>query len=325
MRKNPLKKQIKGEHMFNAEQVVKELGLGISQGQMLKIQKLLNEIYSKATPSDDKVKEIILNIYLADKSLSAIDDIYFISYGKNHMAIEFKYSFLPKKLTELGVFKVVDAYVVREGEFFEVEINNGETKIHHKQNPFATSNKIIGAYARGVKEDGSVVIATANLNELQMAAKASKIKSKGKSNVWDVWFEEMAKKLPLKRLVKLISIPPEIQNALDIDNANYASSEEIVNQDKANDAIEAMNELNAINKKDKNTIKDYLDKNEVEYDFKQGYIKVAEDIINLMQHKDELLKYLKPLKKAPGYLVGKADTEINIPDSNQEEIEYVSE
>jgi len=325
----PQKIQTKGDVMkkpqLNAAEVAKELGLKLSHTQELKIQKLLNDIYAKANPPKERVLQIILQIYLSDKSLSCLDDIYVISYGSNHVAIEYKYSFWPKKLTELGVFKTVDAYVVRESEPFEIEIDNGKTSIKHKQNPFATDKPIIGAYARGVRPDGEVVIATANLNELKAAAKASKVKAKGKSTIWDVWFEEVSKKVPLKRLVKLISIPSEIQTALDIDNSNYAKPEEIQEVEKAEDAIDAMEELNET--KELPTLQEVLDVNKIEYEFKKGYVKVKEEDINKLQDKDILKKYLTPFAKEPGYMVGKASTkieELTVDSSSGEtEIEYV--
>ncbi len=309
---------------LTAKDVIKALNLkDIDSMKELKIQKILNTIYSKANPPEEKVLNVVLNIYLVDSSLSAIDDIYFISYGPQHIDIEFKYSFWPKKLTELGVFKVVDAYVVREGEEFTIEIDNGKTYIKHKQNPFATNKPIIGAYARGIKEDGSVIVATANLEELKAASQASKVKSKGKKTIWDVWFEEVSKKVPLKRLVKLISVPSELQQAIDIDSKNYASIQEIEQQEKNDDAIVAMEELN--NVKSKPTIAEYLQQNDVKFELKNGYIKIEKDIVNKMLHKDELFRHLIGFKKDPRYLIGKANTQLDIEEEPVEEIEYVSE
>lgn len=303
------------------ERVLEELG--IDKSQKLKIRKLLNSIYSKkAVVRPEKVLEVILNIYLADKSLSAIDDIYIIAYG-DYINVEFKYSFWPKKMIELGVFKTVDAYVVREGEEFSITIDNGNTSIKHIQNPFATDKPIIGAYARGIKEDGSVIIATANLKELNSAAKASKIKSQGRSTVWDIWFEEIAKKLPLKRLMKLTPIPEELQRATELDNTNYASIEEMAEDKKKTEALESMEELNKVENNNV-TLEEYLTANDVEFELRQGYIKVEKDIIEKMQHGDVLLKYLKEYAKMPGYLVGMAAQEIDIPtDGGETEVEYV--
>ena len=304
------------------KEVAEKLELELTHMQELKIKKILNKIYSKGYVRDEIVLDSILKIYLSDPTLNSVEDIYIITYG-GRVNIEFKYSFWPKRLTETGVFKQVDAYVVREGEDFTVEIDNGKTSIKHTHNPFKTDGKVIGAYARGVKEDGTVVIATANKKELDMAAKAAKMKSNGKATIWDMWFEEVAKKVPLKRLVKLIPIPAEISQAISIESENYASPEEIETSSKDNDAVEAMNELNSEVAVQSHTVAVVLDHFGINYELKQGYVKVKESDLkeNNLNGKDMgLIEY----KKEPGYLVGKAATqiEIELPESEETEIVY---
>lgn len=294
---------------LTVNQVVKELNLKVDSIQELKLKKLLNSIYVNGYVSDDKVLNVVLKIYLADPTLNALDDVYVIPYGGN-VKIDFKYSFWPKKLTELGVFKQVDAYVVREGEEFTIEINNGETNIVHKANPFKTDGAIIGAYARGIKDDGTVVIATANKNELAAAAKAAKVKSRGKATIWDMWFEEVAKKVPLKRLVKLIPVPSEINQAVNIESDNYASPEEVREAEKADDAIMAMEELNQEASK-KPTLQEVLDSYDIPYELRQGYVKVDKELINKSELADEKLPLME-YPKTPGFLIGKASNEVNI-------------
>ena len=307
---------------LTAKEVVKELGLELNHMQELKITQILNKIYSGGNVNKQVVLDTILKIYLSDPTLNSIDDIYVIAYG-GRVNIEFKYSFWPKRLTETGVFKQVDAYVVREGENFTVEIDNGKTSIKHIHNPFKTDGQIIGAYARGVKEDGTVVIATANKKELDMAAKAAKIKSKGKATIWDMWFEEVAKKVPLKRLVKLIPIPAEISQAISIESENYASPEEIEVSEKDKDAVEAMNELNKEVAVQSHTVGEVLDYFGINYELKQGYVKVKADDLKTNGLEAENMGLIE-YKKEPGYLVGKAATsvEIELPKSEETEIVY---
>ena len=317
-----MKKPVK----LTAEDVVAKLNLQVDHIQKLKIQKLLNQIYAERIIPEQVVLDTILKIYLADPTLSALDDIYIITYN-NTVKIEFKYSFWPKKLTELGVFKQVDAYVVREGEAFEIKIENGKTELKHTLNPFNTNAKIIGAYARGIKEDGTVVIATANKQELEAAAKASKVKAKGKKTIWDIWFEEVSKKVPLKRLVKLIPVPSEITQAINIEAENYASPEEIEEYEKTEDAKEAMEEFNKEISKTV-TLQEVLDAYNIPYELKQGYIKVEKDIIERSLLKDVELPLLE-FKKDPAFLVGKASSEVPREvietQKEEEEINYHSE
>lgn len=310
---------------LSAEEVIKKLDLKVDHIQKLKIQKLLNEIYKEGIVPESVVLDTILKIYLADPTLSALDDIYVIPY-KNMVRIEFKYSFWPKKLTELGVFKQVDAYIVREGETFEVKIENGKTELKHIQNPFLTDKPIIGAYARGIKEDGEVVIATASKKELDAAAKAAKIKAKGKMTIWDMWFEEVAKKVPLKRLVKLIPVPSEITQAVNIESENYATPEEIEQYEKDEAAIEAMEELNEEKEKDKQlTLQEVLDKYDIPYELRQGYIKVEKELIEKSLLKDTPLPLIE-FAKDKRFLVGKAIAPVEIEiEEPQEEVEVIKE
>lgn len=304
------------------KEVAEKLELELTHMQELKIKKILNKIYSKGYVRDEIVLDSILKIYLSDPTLNSVEDIYIITYG-GRVNIEFKYSFWPKRLTETGVFKQVDAYVVREGEDFTVEIDNGKTSIKHTHNPFKTDGKVIGAYARGVKEDGTVVIATANKKELDMAAKAAKMKSNGKATIWDMWFEEVAKKVPLKRLVKLIPIPAEISQAISIESENYASPEEIETSSKDNDAVEAMNELNSEVAVQSYTVGEVLDYFGINYELKQGYVKVKADDLKTNGLEAENMGLIE-YKKEPGYLVGKAATsvEIELPKSDVVELVY---
>ena len=308
---------------LTVKEVVKELGLELNHMQELKITQILNKIYAGGKINKQIVLDTILKIYLSDPTLNSIDDIYIIAYG-GRVNIEFKYSFWPKRLTETGVFKQVDAYVVREGENFTVEIDNGKTSIKHIHNPFKTDGEIIGAYARGVKEDGTVVIATANKKELDMAAKAAKIKSKGKATIWDMWFEEVAKKVPLKRLVKLIPIPAEISQAISIESENYASPEEIEVSEKDKDAVEAMNELNKEVAVQSHTVGEVLDYFGINYELKQGYVKVKADDLQTNGLEAENMGLIE-YKKDPAYLVGKAATQVEIDLPKNDVVELVYE
>ena len=302
---------------LTVEEIVKELDLKVDALKKNKFSLLLNKIYQKEIPPKEAVLNTILKIVTADPELSAVDDIYIIVYNGT-IKIEQKYTFWPKKLIEYGVFKLVDAYVVREGEDFQISIDNGKTEIKHTVNPFNTDNKIIGAYARGVLPNGEVVISTANLNELKEAQKAAKIKSKGKHTVWDTWFDEVAKKVPLKRLVKMIPVPESLRYATEIDNENYATIEEIEKSEKVDSTYEAIEELNQEVEK-KVTLQMALDDMGVEYELKKGYVKVSKKDIP-----EELIDKLKltTTAKLPDHLVGKAQSIVEYEISEEEDIVY---
>ena len=305
---------------LTTDKVIELLGINdkdISGLKKIKLQRLIDKIYSASSPniSPDIVMATLMDIYSSDPELTALDDVY-IFMVRGLPKYEYKYTFFPKKLVEYGVFTHVDAYVVKEGEDFKVHIKNGTTELEHTSNPFASNGKTIGAYARGVRPDGTVVIATATRAELDEAAKASKVRNRGASTIWDVWFDEVAKKVPLKRLVKMVPIPEALSNAINTDNTNYATVNEVAEAEKSDDAVEAFKELNQ-ELKQKHLISMILAHYNYEYELKKGYIKISKDVID-----KELAEKLglAELEKYPGFYIGKnQEIEFDLPEKNKDQ------
>jgi hypothetical protein len=233
--------------------------------------------------------------------------------------IDFKYTFWPKKLIEKKVFKLVDAYLVREGDVFSVEIDDGKTKLQHKLNPFNTSSPIIGSYARGILYNGEVVIAIATKEELEKAKKSAQLKARGKGTAWDVWYEEVAKKVPIKRLVKMIPIPDEIRMAEAIEGENYASPSELIEAEKNEQSKQAINELKREVETNNTvvTLKDALEDMKVEYELKKGWVKIKKELIPKY-----LIDDLKLFEKDghEGFLIGKLLQEVKYSFEPDEDI-----
>lgn len=167
------------------------------------------------------------------------------------------------------------------------------------------------------------MIATASREELDKAAAASKMKNKSATSIWDLWFEEVAKKVPLKRLVKLIPVPNEITQAVNLEAENYASVEEMEEGNKINEAINALDSLNnEINTKDSHTLQEVLDHYQIDYELKQGYVKVKPEDLKKSLLSDVKLPLIEH-KKVKNGLIGKALERVNIElDDLSEEIEY---
>jgi hypothetical protein len=291
-----------------AKDIMEELKIPESSLVLSKIQNLLNKIYKVFPYRKNTIINTINKIYSVDNDFNNIDDIYIYGKGDDYIKIDFKYTFWPKKLIEKKVFKMVDAYLVREGDTFSIEIDNGKTNLQHKLNPFNTNSNIIGSYARGVMYNGEVVIAMANKNELEAAKKSASLKARGKGTAWDVWFEEVAKKLPIKRLVKMMPIPDELKNADAIESENYASPEEMVQADKDTSVMKAVEELKQeVEKQEVVTLKDALEDMGVEYELKKGWVKVKKEHIP-----EYLVEDLKMFTKEgnEGFLIGKLLQEV---------------
>jgi hypothetical protein len=166
--------------------------------------------------------------------------------------------------------------------------------------------------------DGEVVIATANKNELENAKKSAKLKARGKGTAWDFWFEEVAKKVPIKRLVKMIPIPEELRIVETIESENYSSPEEMAEVDKNNKTMEAVEELKKEVEEQKiTTLKDALEDMNVEYELKKGWVKIKKEYIP-----DYMIDDLKLFEKEgyEGYLLGKLMQEVEYSFEPEENI-----
>jgi len=236
----------------------------------LKISYLSKKILNANNNMDvNNFYNILETVLMFDKTLSSIDDFYFYKYGPS-VKVELRYTFWPKKLVEYGVAKQVDAYIVREGEFFEVDIDGDKMTVKHKANPFKTDGKVIGTYARAVLANGQTVFAFANADEIEAAKRASKSKS---GAVWKTWELEMSKKIPLKRLMKLIPIPTEISKAVELDNTNYKDLKDIEKDESVKNTEDAVNELNSEIER-AYTIAEVLSLESIKYELIKGYVKV---------------------------------------------------
>jgi len=269
---------------YSAEEIIKFFKLKDDNDTKLKVSYLVKKILKANSNMDvNTFYNILETVFMLDKTLSSIDDFYFYKYGPS-VKVEVRYTFWPKKLVEYGVAKQVDAYVVRDGEFFEVDIDGENMTVKHKSNPFKTDGKVIGTYARAVLSNGQTVFAFANADEIEAAKKASK-----GGAVWKTWELEMSKKIPLKRLMKLIPLPTEISKAVELDNTNYKDVKEIEKDESVKGIEEAVDELNS-EVETKHTIAEILALEGIKFELIKGYVKVLVDDITDEKAKEIGLK-----------------------------------
>lgn len=119
--------------------------------------------------------------------------------------------------------KKVWADVVRENDDFKCISGSAGKQIVHNPNWFATEEErgqIIGAYACAMLENDEVVCEPASIEEIQQA----RAQNKGKSPAWDLWFEQQAMKVCLKRLSKYLPKGGQPERALELDEDPAARS-----------------------------------------------------------------------------------------------------
>lgn len=171
-------------------------------------------------------------------------ECYLIPYGKTlnfmldyrgNVKLCMKYSARP--------IKDIYAKLVREGDFFEEKIVDGQPTIDFKPLAFNTG-KIIGAFAVCLFKDGGLIYDTMNLEELEQTRKSSKMSG---GATWKNFTGEMYKKTVLHRLCKHIQIDfdtPEQRKYFDEDmQADFepekpkkASLNDVLNEDDVIDA-----------------------------------------------------------------------------------------
>lgn len=99
--------------------------------------------------------------------------------------------------------KDIYAKVVREGDFFEEEIDGGVQNIKYRPRPFS-NEPMIGAFAVVVFKDGSMMYDSMSKDDIE---NVRNVYSKAKdSQAWKSSTGEMYKKTVLRRLCKLIDL-----------------------------------------------------------------------------------------------------------------------
>lgn len=131
-------------------------------------------------------------------------ECYAIPYGNScQFQTDYKGEIKLCKRYSSNPIKDIYAKLVREGDFFEEEIHNGQQTVNFKPKPF-NDGKIIGAFAVIVYMDGSMIYDTMSVAEMdntrQIFSKAAN------SKAWKDTPGEMYKKTVLRRICKLVDL-----------------------------------------------------------------------------------------------------------------------
>lgn len=162
---------------------------------------------------------------------SALGHAYLVPYG-NQCTFILGYRGMIDLARRSGQVLSLNAYVVREGDDFSYQLGL-HPDIHHIPSPEANR----------IKQPVTFVYAVANLQgggyqfEVMSRAEVEAVKAKAKSkNVWNSYFDEMAKKTVIRRLFKYLPVSIEALQAAALD-AKREAGEEI----KAEDVIDINN------------------------------------------------------------------------------------
>lgn len=143
-------------------------------------------------------------IKAATLGLSFINhEAYLIPYGSQlNFSIDYRGAVKLAKTYSTRKIKDIYAKVVKDGDELDIKMDDGKQTItfHPKA---LNDGEIVGVFAVCEFEDGGILYETMTKNEVEQARKQSKAQN---SIPWRNFYGEMAKKVCIHRLAKLISL-----------------------------------------------------------------------------------------------------------------------
>lgn len=139
-----------------------------------------------------------------------------------HVQFQLSYKGACKFVKKYSMRPMKDIYakVVRDGDFFEHGVINGEPYITWKPSAF-NAKEVKGVFAVALFEDGGILYEVMTKEEVDKIRKRSRA---GNSGPWVTDYEEMMRKTCLKRLTKGVDTDfdnVEQKNAWDADNDEF--------------------------------------------------------------------------------------------------------
>lgn len=190
-----------------------------------------NSYLQKATPNS--LLTSVLNIAQVGLTLNPVMKLAYLVprfvNGAVECCLEPSYQGLCKLLTDSGSVNNVYAHLIYENDVFEQILGTENTIVHKPK--LGNRGTIIGVYAVAVLANGSKqceVMDVTEVNEIRDSSESYKSFKNGKTKscIWNDWFEEMARKTVIKRLVKYLpkSNYDKIATAIDLTNDDYQAS-----------------------------------------------------------------------------------------------------
>jgi len=150
--------------------------------------------------------------------------VYLIPYGKEATLI-IGYKGMIDLARRSGQIESIEARVVRAGEKCDIHYGT-DSHIHHVIDPFLSETaKAIGYYAVAKFVNGGKQFDFMSIGEIEKCRQSSKA---GQSGPWVSHYDEMAKKTVIRRLFKYLPISIEIQQAINLDEAEEANMQKAI-------------------------------------------------------------------------------------------------
>jgi len=173
---------------------------------------------------------------LGFQPVTALGECYFVPYG-GHVQFQFGYKGLIRLAQRSGELSDIYAEVVRDGDYFEMELGLHRKLIHR---PTLNSNgafKLV--YAVAHFKNGGYAFVVLTYEEIEALRKRNSSQKGSPSGAWLTDYPAMAKAKAIKQLSKYLPLSVEIINSIETDSAilnieNFQSGEllpESVNYD----------------------------------------------------------------------------------------------
>lgn len=173
-------------------------------------------------------------------------ECYAIPYG-NELNFQTDYKGERKLAKKYSIKKIDDIYaqVVREGEYFSLEVKNGKRTVDWKQDPFS-NKRVIGAFAVVYYEDGKMDVETMTTEEIETIRK--NFSKAPNSKAWDKTETEMYRKTVLRRLLKNVEKDFENQEQAKAfeESADMDMENNIVSENKTKIKEESKNKVSEL-------------------------------------------------------------------------------
>ena len=122
------------------------------------------------------------------------------------------------------------SYIVHEGDHFEYHIDGFDETVKFEKDIDGDGGEFKYAVALAKSPEGELYVEVMNAHQIEKHRKASSNQNGKPSGVWEQWFDEMAKKTVIKKLVKTLPLGEDIATATSKDDKMIDA--EVVNGEK---------------------------------------------------------------------------------------------
>lgn len=196
--------------------------------------------------------------------------------------------------------KVKDVYakVVKEGDSLDISVEDGKQHLSFKPLPF-NDGKVIGAFAVVYYSDGAMIYDTMSVKDIGVIRK--EYSKAPNSKAWLHSFEEMAKKVIIKRVCKLVTLNfdnPKQAEAFQEGAITEIKQEVITVSPVVEDAFKAK-ELDNKDKKDEPKEEKAQDQETKPQSDRDKIIKIRKEIEDSLKTPSKIYKYSTELMGKP--------------------------